>query len=167
MTEPQTLTIDSIVQQDNNADMYLVTFVGNSDGRYFTTDELTGLGIAIPPDPDPLTTFDPDYNYPVGTVLLYNGSGKLRVKLGDDEWIGGSGEAAPTPGRNARHYFEVKYVPDTLATLRSLGLTDANIRYAARVWGKDKNAGGFGTSDNAELVQAVGAAAKSVVDRLS
>ena len=35
----------------------------------------------------PMTGY-PDYNYPVGTVLLYNGSGKLRVKLGDDEWIG-------------------------------------------------------------------------------
>lgn len=166
MREPQTLTIDSIVQQDSNADMYLVTFVGNSDGRYFTTDELTGLGIAIPPDPDPLTTFDPDYNYPVGTVLLYNGSGKLRVKLGDDEWIGGSGESAPTPGHNARHYFEVKYVPDTLAVLRSFGLSNASIRYAARSWAKHTTADHGGGSDG-EIVQAIGAAAKSVVDRLS
>lgn len=163
MTEPQTLTIDSIVQQTDGSDLYLVTFVGDSGGRYFTDDELARLGVAVPV-PDPLTTFDPDYDYPVGTVLLYGGSGKLRVKLGDDQWIGGSGEAAPTPGHNARHSFEVKYVPDTL---RSLGLTDANIRYAAKVWGKDKHAGSFGTSDNAELVQAVGAAAKSVVDRLS
>ena len=49
MTEPQTLTVDSIVQQSGNPDLYLVTFVGNSDnGRYFTTSELTRMGIAVP-----------------------------------------------------------------------------------------------------------------------